>query len=139
MHRTCGEEKAVCIRIVKVKGFPHPEDKAAVVYCGRRAFGWPPHPLANPFKPDNLHGTEHVLQQYKSWLLARPDLLKQLDTLWCDTEQGRRPLGCWCVNAAADDGSPVVCHAQILAGLLNDRFVKQLLRPSEKVKRERNK
>jgi hypothetical protein len=29
------------------------------------------------------------------------------------------------VNATAGDGSPVVCHAQILAELLHERFAKE--------------
>lgn len=111
------------IRVVNVKGMNKPDQRAGVVYCGRPFAGWNGHPLGNPFRPKPGDPIGTCLDRYRKWLLARPTLDADLAALWEETGHGTKPLGCWCVRAAAGDGSPLVCHAQILAGLLHERFV----------------
>lgn len=125
------------IRVVNVRGFRAPEQRATVVYCGRPFAGWAGHPLGNPFKPnprylDTDDGTElqterdravkSCLEKYRDWLLARPTLDADLAALWEQTKGGELPLGCWCVSATAGDGQPLACHAQILAEMLRERY-----------------
>lgn len=110
------------IRVVCVKGFNRPDQRAEVCYVGRPFAGWKGHPLANPYRPDPI-GRAVCLERYRNWLLARPRLEMDLATLWQETHYGTRPLGCWCVNATHGDGQPVVCHAQILAAMLAERFL----------------
>lgn len=123
------------IRVVNVRGLNRPADRAGVVYVGRPFAGWPGHALGNPFKPrrsgadgfgaqwsDPGDSIEECLTRYRDWLLARPTLNADLASLWEECGHGAKPLGCWCVTATAGDGSPVVCHAQILAELLAERF-----------------
>ncbi len=120
------------IRVVKVNKLRTPEQRAGVVYVGRAFAGWTAHPLANPFKPkpinqDEWNGTLggywlFVGEERCEWLKTRPTLDADLAALWEATGHGEKPLGCWCVNATASDDSPVVCHAQILAELLRERF-----------------
>lgn len=110
------------IRVVKVNALRTPDQRAGVVYCGRPWAGWTGHPLANPFRPRNGMTAPECLDRYRSWLLARPTLEADFAALWAETRHGELPLGCWCTNATAGDGSPVVCHAQILAEMLRERF-----------------
>lgn len=107
------------IRVVNVRGLNTSEQRAGIVYVGRPFAGWDGHALGNPFKP--RPGFD-ALAAYRDWLLARPTLDADLARLWAETDQGAKPLGCWCVHATAGDGQPVVCHAQILAELLCERF-----------------
>lgn len=77
------------------------------VYVGRPLFtgGWQlhGHPLANPFKVGKHGDPEAVVEQYRTWLDARPALLERaLPSL-----RGK-VLGCWCPA-----GQP--CHARVLA------------------------
>lgn len=125
------------IRVVNVRGLRTPEERAAVVYVGRRFAGWPAHPLANPFKVRSYGNggasvnaqtawvekeRGRVLAEYRAWLLARPTLDADLLALWEQTRRGDLPLGCWCCEATAGDGSPLVCHGQFLAEMLAERF-----------------
>ncbi|MBY0515109.1 MAG: DUF4326 domain-containing protein [Gemmataceae bacterium] len=127
------------IRVVNVRGLNRPEQRAGVVYVGRKFAGWDGHPLGNPFKPrpinqDEWTGTsagywhmvgeerDSCLAKYWAWLLARPTVEADLAALWEATGHGAKPLGCWCRNATAGDGSPLVCHAQVLAEELAERF-----------------
>lgn len=112
------------IRVANVKGINRPEDRAAVVYCGRAFAGWAEGPFANPF---SKYRHADPLARYREWVAAwrrdRPaEFDEALRELWGRTGHGARPLGCWCGNFAAGDGSPVVCHAQIVAELLRERF-----------------
>ena len=81
-----------------------------VMYVGRPMCrgGWrlPGHPLANPYRIGRDGTAAQVVDQYRRWLLTRPDLHARLAEL-----RGRR-LGCWC-----PDGQP--CHARVLAELAN--------------------
>jgi hypothetical protein len=117
----------MCIRVVNVKGLRTREGRAAVCYVGRAFAGWPNSGFGNPFKPrsgfDALAAyREHLVkleaddpESFAGWLRM----------LWDATGHGAKPLGCWCTDATAGDGSPVVCHAQILAGMLAERFGEQ--------------
>lgn len=109
------------IRVVDVRGLRTPEQRATVVYVGRQFAGWPASRYGNPFRP--RPGFDAVAA-YREWFLARPAEVVEdaLVELWEQTGHGAKPLGCWCVNATAGDGSPVVCHAQVLAELLRQRF-----------------
>ena len=109
------------IRVVDVRGLRTPEQRATVVYVGRAFAGWPASPWGNPFKPGRGF---NAVAAFREWFLSRPDenLEASLAELWKATKQGAKPLGCWCTTATAGDGSPLVCHAQVLAELLNERF-----------------
>ncbi len=116
------------IRVVNVRGLNRPEQRAGIVYCGRPFAGWNGHPLANPFPVDKqklgqpVAARSEALEKYRDWLLARPTLEADLAALWNECRHGALPFGCWCTAATAGDGSEVVCHAQVLAELLRERF-----------------
>jgi hypothetical protein len=99
-----------------------PEQRARVVYVGRKFAGWPEHEFHNPFKPVPGEPVGACLARYKAKVLARLTLEEDLAALWEETGCGKKPLGCWCVDASAGDGSEVVCHGQVLAELLSERF-----------------
>lgn len=111
------------IRVVKVNNLRTPEQRAGVCYIGRAFAGWPASLWGNPFKVDSSRNwgirtclekfTKHADMMPHSWLM----------NLWEACEQGAKPLGCWCIDATHGDGQPVVCHGQILAAMLHERFV----------------
>ena len=112
------------IRVIDVAGLNKPAERAKVVYVGRPFAGWKGHALANPFKVDPQNGIAvgKCLEKYRQHLAWMPDLEAALAELWEECEHGEKPLGCWCIDAVVGDGQPVVCHAQILAGMLQERF-----------------
>jgi hypothetical protein len=125
------------VRVVNVRGLNAPAERAAVCYVGRVWAGWLGHPLGNPFRPnyqtfdtdtkeecamERALALTACLDRYREYLASMPDLNARLAALWEECEHGTKPLGCWCVNATTGDGSPRVCHAQILAELLVERF-----------------
>lgn len=113
----------MCVRVVNVKGMNKPEQRAGVCYVGRRFAGWPGHRLCNPLRPNKGLTLDDCLEGYRRHLATGiRDLEGALRDLWNECEQGNKALGCWCTAATAGDGSPVVCHAQILAEMLNERF-----------------
>jgi hypothetical protein len=70
-----------------------------VVYVGR------PSPWGNPFEIGK-HGTrEEVIEKYRAWLGARPELVERLRAL------EPHALECWC--------APLACHASVLVEALN--------------------
>jgi hypothetical protein len=93
--------------VVNLKGHRGDPDFDDVVYVGRAMHrgGWhlQVSPLASPFRPGPDGSREDVIDQYRAYLLGRPDLLALLPDL-----RGRR-LGCWCL--------PEPCHAQVIAEL----------------------
>lgn len=110
------------IRVVDVRRLRTPEQRAGVYYCGRRFAGWPGSPHCNPFKASQ--GVDPLLA-FRVWLDKLPDQIYRtyLADLWAGCEQGRKPLGCWCIDATHGDGQPVVCHAQVLAARLAERYL----------------
>lgn len=120
------------IRIVDVRGLRSPDQRAGVCYVGRGFAGWPAHPLGNPFRvrPNDrsqdrgsvARTVEDALIRYGEWVARHPRRDVLLAELWEACEHGAKPLGCWCTNAMHGDGQPIVCHAQILAKLLAEKF-----------------
>ncbi len=120
------------IRVVKVNRI-WGEARSGIAYVGRAWLGWVASPLGNPFRvrPNDRNQdrgsvartVETALDRYRDWLNRHPRRDELLADLWEATNHGTKPLGCWCVDATAGDGSPVVCHAQILAEMLRERFV----------------
>lgn len=119
------------IRVVDVRGL-RGKDRESVCYVGRRWAGWPQSPWHNPYRPAMVAAhagsvasridplaealrmfRKHAGEQRDSWLAD----------LWEACEHGAKPLGCYCVNATHGDGQPIVCHAQILAAMLAERFL----------------
>lgn len=96
--------------VVNLKGHREDPAYADVVYVGRAMHrgGWhlSASPLACPYRPGRDGTREEVLEKYRAYLLARPDLLALLPDL-----RGHR-LGCWCV--------PQPCHAQVIAELADE-------------------
>ena len=117
------------VTVAKVKRFPTPADKLACCYVGRRAWGWPQTPWANPFKlrPIEEAGTHEValadsLGVYRAWALASTP--RWWADLWAACRQGELSLACWCYAGPAEHGVSV-CHAAILADELNRRLAAQ--------------
>lgn len=107
------------IRVVNVRNLKG-EQRSGVCYVGRAFAGWPGSPWGNPWKPHGAFTLEACLDKFHLFADAAP--VEYLAGLWEACEHGAKPLGCWCTNATAGDGSPCVCHAQILAELLLERF-----------------
>lgn len=123
------------IRVVNVKGLKG-DARNAVCYVGRAFAGWHHTPWGNPYRPrrsgadgfgaawsDPGDDLQDCLSRFRAHAAKQPAVW--LDDLWEACDHGRKPLGCWCVEAVHGDGQPVVCHAQVLAEMLHDRFVKQ--------------
>ena len=112
------------IRVVSVKGLRTPEQRAGVVYVGRQFAGWPNSGWGNPFKPRAGFDAVAAYREHLARVEADDptSFAAALRMLWDRTDCGAKPLGCWCCDATAGDGSPVVCHAQVLAELLRERF-----------------
>ena len=84
-------EKAVPTRVVHCKRERHD------VYIGR------PSKWGNPFVIGRDGSREQVIAKYRTWVLARPELVAALPELRGKT------LGCWC--------APQACHGDVLAEL----------------------
>jgi uncharacterized protein DUF4326 len=82
------------------------------VYIGRECYGLPSSIWGNPFKigPDGTR--EQVIEKYRKYILDKPELLQQLESLRGKT------LGCWC--------SPQHCHGDVLAELLEQEASQSL-------------
>lgn len=85
----------------------HRDELGDAVYVGRASprRGLPESPFGNPYKEGRDGTRDEVIEKYRSWLLARPDLLDRLRDL-----RGRR-LACWC--------KPAACHGDALAALVD--------------------
>lgn len=71
------------------------------VYIGRgRGSIW-----GNPFVIGRDGNRDEVIEKYRQYILSNPELLEQLESL------RDKVLGCWC--------SPLACHGNVLAELLN--------------------
>jgi hypothetical protein len=121
------------IRVVNVKGL-RGYDRNGICYVGRAFAGWPASPWGNPFRPrrsgsdgfgsawsDPGDDVQDCLTRFREYASKQP--LEWLSLLWEACEHGVKPLGCWCCSAAHGDGQDVVCHAQILANMLHERFI----------------
>lgn len=110
------------IRVVKVNGLRTPEQRAGVCYVGRAFAGWPGSLWGNPYRVDSSRnwGIRPYLDKFAEYAAGQP--VEWLADLWKACEHGAKPLGCWCIDATHGDGQPVVCHAQILAEMLHERF-----------------
>jgi hypothetical protein len=77
-----------------------------LVYIGRamRFQGLKASPWANPFKLEEGVPREEIMERYRAYLEARPELLERLPEL-----KGK-VLACWCKPDLA-------CHGDILASL----------------------
>lgn len=62
----------------------------------------------NPFKMYSEADRRKVIQQYREYILNKPELMAQLHTLKDKT------LGCYC--------KPKACHGDVLVELINERF-----------------
>ena len=69
------------------------------VYIGRPSI-W-----GNPFQIGKDGTREEVIQKYREYILSKPELLEQLESLRGKT------LACWC--------KPQSCHGDVLVELLN--------------------
>lgn len=111
------------IRVVKVNLLRTPEQRETVCYVGRAFAGWPASPWGNPYKPAKPGELSNALDSFSLHAIKRGyEDPSYLASLWEACEHGAKPLGCWCINAIHGDGQPVVCHAQILAQMLHERF-----------------
>jgi len=71
------------------------------IYIGR------PSKWGNTFKIGKDGSREHVIQKYRDWILANPNLMAQLPL-----ELKGKTLGCWC--------KPNACHGDVLAELADE-------------------
>ena len=115
------------IRIVNVRKLRTPVEMQSCVYVGRPCGMWRGTIWGNPYKVGGYGNwsVQRCLDAYRHYLtvMTPPEKLDaMLKVLWEACDQGALPLGCWCTEATHGDGSPIVCHAQILAALLVDRF-----------------
>jgi hypothetical protein len=111
----------MCVKVVNVRGLNRPDQRAGVCYVGRAFAGWPGSPWGNPFRPRAEGFTVAAcLDRFRAFAETAPP--EYLADLWEACGRGAKPLGCWCVEATAGDGSPVVCHGQVLAEMLSERF-----------------
>jgi len=74
------------------------------VYIGRAMPGRPGSPFGNIFRIGEDGTREQVIDRYRAWITAQPELMRDLESL-----RGKR-LGCWC--------KPAQCHADVLVELL---------------------
>lgn len=78
------------------------------VYIGRSnpRYGLPKSPYANPFEVGQDGTREEVIEKYKDWLLAQPELVES-----ARRELHGKVLGCWC--------KPKTCHGDVLVEIVD--------------------
>lgn len=84
----------------------------AVVHCKREPFDvyvGRPSVWGNPFVIGRDGDRAQVIEQYRAWLRARPELVDRARR----ELQGKR-LGCWC--------APAACHGDVLADAAEGRL-----------------
>ena len=74
------------------------------VYIGRRMRGYPEGPYGNPFGIDEHWTREKVIEKYRAWIAAHPEIVVALAAEQPDV------LACWC--------APRACHGDVLAELV---------------------
>ena len=80
-----------------------------VVHCKRNPFDvyiGRPSKWGNPFKLRDEATRPTVIEQYRAWLMKRPDLIEA-----AKRELRGKVLGCWC--------APRACHGDVLAEIAN--------------------
>lgn len=84
-------------------------ERGSYTYVGRhnRRCGFEQSPFANPFRVPTDGHREQVIEKYRKWLLAQPDLVARAKVELCG-----KLLGCWCW--------PRSCHADVLAEISNE-------------------
>jgi hypothetical protein len=65
-------------------------------------------PYANPFKVGKDGTREEVIEKYREWLLAQPELVAR-----AESELKGKVLGCWC--------RPEACHGDVLAEIVDSK------------------
>ena len=119
------------VRVVNVRGINDPHEREKICYVGRTFAGWRGHRLCNPFRVSQTETAEEVIERYEKLILSLVHLEEFLGNLWEQTLKGKLSLGCWCINSIVGDGQPIICHAQVLAKMLMERFC---ISPEELVK-----
>jgi hypothetical protein len=82
-----------------------------VVHCRREPFDvyiGRPGPWGNPFLIGRDGDRWEVIEKYKAWLFAQPELVER-----AKRELAGKVLGCWC--------APLTCHGDVLAALTEPR------------------
>lgn len=81
---------------------------AKVVHCKKESYDvyiGRPSKWGNPYTIGKDGNRNEVIAKYRTYLLGRPDLLRDLPTL------RNKRLGCWC--------SPKPCHGNVLMEMAN--------------------
>jgi hypothetical protein len=81
-----------------------------VVHCRRAPFDvyiGRPGPWGNPFILGRDGDRQQVIEKYRAWLLAQPELVAR-----AQRELVGKVLGCWC--------APLTCHGDVLAAISGD-------------------
>lgn len=106
--QACAKARGERTRVVHVK-----DRVPGAVYIGRAIprFRLAGSPFANPFKIDKDGTRAEVIEKYRQWIQAQPDLLARLPEL------RYKPLACWC--------RPLACHGDVLIELLEQLYPAQ--------------
>lgn len=86
---------------------PTPSRPTRVVHCKRERYDvyiGRPSKWGNPFVIGPDGSREQVIEKYRAWVLAQPDLMAALPEL------DGKILACWC--------APLPCHGNVLAELV---------------------
>jgi uracil-DNA glycosylase family 4 len=85
-------------------------------YVGR------PSPYGNPYSIDDgtraqykVRTLEEALRKYELWLRNQPALIER-----ARREYRGKTIACWCVDDDRRNDMPIVCHAQILARIIDE-------------------
>jgi hypothetical protein len=72
-------------------------------------------PASRTFKT-RIEAHNFAVQQYKSWIMDRPeliaDMISKINDIRRHRPQGAISLGCWC--------APLPCHGDVIISILND-------------------
>jgi hypothetical protein len=90
----------------------HCKREAFDVYIGRPARGLKGSIWGNPFVIGRDGTREEVIVKYRTYILSKPELLEQLESLRGKT------LACWC--------KPLACHGDVLIELLGEAVPHQM-------------
>jgi hypothetical protein len=99
-------------QVVHVRKFPFVQFAPNCVYIGRDYLEFKDEGWGNPFHVGPDGNRKVVLEKYRVWIKNQPHLIARL------SELKDKILGCWCREKNGFRGK-VVCHGQILAGLVD--------------------